>query len=285
MPCTKSTVAEVYENILADLETALELNSLPDKPINTMRVGKAFAYAVKAKALMSMHKFPEALEAAEASLAINDFIYDQRQLTGGDFVRPRIDCQEDLFTTFYERPNLHAYTDEIMAQFEPGSISFNHFPKIDESGFPIGLIIYGVPGLTMWDNNEYYMTTGGLTTIDMYLTRAECLIRSNKGDDLQEAMNVINTIREKRIDPYTPLSAADPAQAFAYLKQLSRTENWFSYRNFVNLKRWNTEDAYKETLRKNLLGQEFELRPDSPLWIFPFPQNATNYNPNLTQNY
>ena len=49
--------------------------------------------------------------------------------------------------------------------------------------------------------------------------------------------------------------------------------------------RWNTEDAYKETLRKNLLGQEFELRPDSPLWIFPFPQNATNYNPNLTQNY
>lgn len=285
VPCTKSTVAEVYENILADLETALELNSLPDKPINTMRVGKAFAYAVKAKALMSMHKFPEALEAAEASLAINDFIYDQRQLTGGDFVRPRIDCQEDLFTTFYERPNLHAYTDEIMAQFEPGSISFNHFPKIDESGFPIGLIIYGVPGLTMWDNNEYYMTTGGLTTIDMYLTRAECLIRSNKGDDLQEAMNVINTIREKRIDPYTPLSAADPAQAFAYLKQISRTENWFSYRNFVNLKRWNTEDAYKETLRKNLLGQEFELRPDSPLWIFPFPQNATNYNPNLTQNY
>ena len=120
----------------------------------------------------------------------------------------------------------------------------------------------------MWDNNEYYMTTGGLTTIDMYLTRAECLIRSNKGDDLQEAMNVINTIREKRIDPYTPLSAADPAQAFA-----------------VNLKRWNTEDAYKETLHKNLLGQEFELRPDSPLWIFPFPQNATNYNPNLTQNY
>lgn len=285
VPCAKSTVAEVYENILADLETALQLNSLPDKPINTMRVGKAFAYAVKAKALMSMHRFPEALQAAEASLAVNDFIYDQRPLADGEFVRPKIDCQEDLFTMFFERPNIHAYTDEIMAQFEPGSISFNHFPKIDESGFPIGLIIYGVPGLTMWDNNEYYMTTGGLTTVDMYLTRAECLIRSNKGDDLLEAMNVINTVREKRIDPYTPLSASDPMQAFAYLRQLSRTENWFSYRNFVNLKRWNTEDAYKETLRKNLLGQEFELRHDSPLWIFPFPQNAVNYNPNLTQNY
>ena len=137
----------------------------------------------------------------------------------------------------------------------------------------------------MWDNNEYYMTTGGLTTVDMHLTRAECLIRSNKGDDLQQAMKIINTIREKRIDPYTPQSATDPATAFKYLKQLSRTENWFSYRNFVNLKRWNTEDAYKETLHKNLQGHEFELRPDSPLWIFPFPQNATNYNPNLTQNY
>lgn len=285
IPCVKSTVAEVYENILADLETALSLNSLPEQPDNTMRVGKAFAYAVKAKALMSMHQFPEAQEAAEASLAVNDFIYDQRPLIDGAFVRPKVDCREDLFTAYYERPNIHAYTDEIMADFEPGSISLNHFPKIDESGFPIGLIIYGVPGLTMWDNNEYYMTTGGLTTVDMHLTRAECLIRSNKGDDLQQAMKIINTIREKRIDPYTPQSAADPATAFKYLKQLSRTENWFSYRNFVNLKRWNTEDAYKETLHKNLQGHEFELRPDSPLWIFPFPQNATNYNPNLTQNY
>lgn len=30
IPCVKSTVAEVYENILADLETALSLNSLPN---------------------------------------------------------------------------------------------------------------------------------------------------------------------------------------------------------------------------------------------------------------
>lgn len=285
VPCTKSTVAEVYENILADLETALALNSLPDEPVNTMRVGKAFAYAVKAKALMSMHRFPEALEAAEASLAVNDFIYDQRALIDGDFIRPQIDCREDLFTAFYERPNLHAYTDELMAEFESGSISFNHFPKIDESGFPIGLIIYGVPGLTMWDNNEFYLSTGGLTTIDMYLTRAECLIRSNRGSDLQDAMQVINDIRRKRIDPFTELTASTPAQAFAHLKRLSRTENWYSYRNFVNMKRWNTEDAYKETFHKILQGHEFELRPDSPLWIFPFPQNATSYNPNLTQNY
>lgn len=285
VPCPKSTVAEVYQYILDDLDTALALNSLPDQPANTMRVGKAFAYAVKAKALMAMHRFPEALEAAEKSLAINDAIIDQHTLIEGSFVRPKVDCPEDLFTAFYERPNLHAYTDELMAQFEPGSISYGYFPKIDESGFPIGLIIYGLPGLTMWDNNDYYMSSGGLTTIDMYLTKAECLIRSNKGDDLARAMQLINMIRENRIEPCTPLQAADPAEAFAYLKRLSRTENWYSYKNFVDLKRWNTEAAYRETLRKNLLGQQFELRPDSPLWIFPFPQNATSYNPNLTQNY
>src|SRR5690606_16988476 len=49
----KKTVQEVYDLILSDLDAAFALNSLPDTPAN-MRVGKAFAYAVKAKVLMSM---------------------------------------------------------------------------------------------------------------------------------------------------------------------------------------------------------------------------------------
>ena len=56
-------------------------------------------------------------------------------------------------------------------------------------------------------------------------------------------------------------------------------------KNFINMKRWNTEPEYQTTLRKTLLGKDYELTPDSPLWIFPIPLSASSINPNLTPNY
>jgi hypothetical protein len=113
------------------------------------------------------------------------------------------------------------------------------------------------------------------------------LIRTGAVDKISEAVDILNYIRTNRIlsAEYTPVSAANATETFALLKKVSRTEGWFGCRNYINLKRWNTEDAYKETLRKTLLDVDYELAPDSPLWIFPFPQNAAAFNPNLTKNY
>ena len=62
VPDDKKTVAEVYEAILKDLDAAFALNSLPENPAK-MRVGLAFAYAAKAKILMSMRDYDGAFEA------------------------------------------------------------------------------------------------------------------------------------------------------------------------------------------------------------------------------
>jgi len=100
-------------------------------------------------------------------------------------------------------------------------------------------------------------------------------------------MDVLNALRRKRItaSSYTPLTAATEAQAIAYIQKVSKIEYLFTNKNFINIKRWNTEDAYKQTITRTVNGQTFSLPPDSPLWIFPFPQSGTAYNPNLTQNY
>jgi hypothetical protein len=34
-----------------------------------------------------------------------------------------------------------------------------------------------------------------------------------------------------------------------------------------------------------IAGKTYTLRPDSKLWIFPFPLNAVEVNPNLTHNW
>jgi tetratricopeptide (TPR) repeat protein len=289
-PNKKYTVQEVYDFILADLEAALALNSLPDEPINRMRVGEAFAYAAKAKVLMSMRRFEDALEAANTSLSIKSSIDDHRLQEGNiapmdrnGLVRPELQSSEDLFyvASFYLL--YMSPTPELKASFESGSIFYSFVSNSMYTMLGYGSMFHGIDCDIMVMPNAFY-NTSGLTTVDMHLTKAECLIRDGK---FTQAVDILNNIRENRVisSMYAPVTVANATEAFALLKRVSRTENWFGSKNYINLKRWNTEDAYKETFRKTLLGVNYELKPDSPLWIFPFPQNATGFNPNLTHNY
>ena len=118
-PNEKLTVGQVYESILEDLNAALDLNSLPANP-NKMRVGLPFAWAAKAKVLMSMRDYEGAFAAAGESLKLKNTIddYNQKielgtfgtqlapmlQIMGitadlRELVRPYLTCEEELFET------------------------------------------------------------------------------------------------------------------------------------------------------------------------------------------
>ena len=308
VPNKKLTVQQVYDQILADINKALDLGSLPVSP-NRMRIGLPFAYAAKAKILMSMRDYEGAFAAAGESLKLNNTINDYNDLlkpenilgTGTiELTRPYLTLEEDLFDT---PSNIVAQglTPDLWNTFEDNHL-FTNYLLTDERVY--GSLIYGISsygivipysyGFNIWYNPL------GLTTVDMYLVQSECYIRNG---NITEAMKLLNQIRENRVNPYKPASASSENEAMDWLKRISRTENFATFKNFINLKRWNTEVKYQETLRKtiewdiNILDNNgqivdvehhtftAELRPDSPLWIFPFPQNARNYNPNLTQNY
>lgn len=302
-PNEKRTVAKVYELILADLDAALDLKSLAVNP-DKMRVGLPFAHAVKAKVLMSMRDYDGAFAAAGEALKLKNTIddYNDKVVTNTDyaafgktfqeFTREYLTCEEELFETpyfFFYTP----FSPEFWEDVEEHHV-FRSYLITDDMIF--GIPMYGgqfngvhVPFLM---NMKMYYSPLGLTTVDMYLVQAECLIREGKTGD---AMDLLNIIREKRVvtGNWQEVSASTPEEAFEWLRKISRTENFFTPKNFINLKRWNTEGAYAKTLHKTYsytAGTEerevsYELRPDSPLWIYPFPQNATNLNPNLTQNY
>ena len=313
-PNEKLTVGQVYESILEDLNAALDLNSLPANP-NKMRVGLPFAWAAKAKVLMSMRDYEGAFAAAGESLKLKNTIddYNQKielgtfgtqlapmlQIMGitadlRELVRPYLTCEEELFET-PSGFSLTSFSLEFWQDVEENHLFHSYIltdKKINAlSPIPIvgnmGEQFSGID-ISMPLNMNLYYSPIGLTTVDMYLVQAECYIREGKTD---EAMNLLNTIREKRVltGTYQPETASTSEEAFVWLKKISRTENFYTAKTFINLKRWNTEEKYRETLHKTYRyeNQErsYELRPDSPLWIFPFPQNATNLNPNLTQNY
>lgn len=329
---TKKTVQEVYDYILSDLDAAFALNALPDNPAK-MRVGKAFAYAVKAKVLMAMHDYDGADLAAAASLELNNKLLDHRTdrlaipMPPFDipfFNRPKFN-DEELFYQMSSFTMRYIYSPDLLASFDPNDILLKHGElENNVATYLTGGVLMNqggnmtsVAGVQAWfhyvmaGDYKIHYSINSLTTVDMYLTRAECLLRGGNAN-IPAAMAILEKLRERRIKPeaYVPMSVNTQAEAIAALKRVARNENFATSKNFLDMKRWNaTETEWQTTLTKTLtlapqgfmplggnpmngwmpippvITRSYTLRPDSPLWIFPFPQVATNYNPNLTQNY
>lgn len=301
IPTEPVSVKKVYENILADLEKAIELNGLPTTAVNRMRMSKPCAYAAKALALISMQEFDLAAEAAREALTLNKAVNNYNEMTttytgnitGGKYTviyRPILKCEEDLFYTH----NIEFYngiSPEAWNAFEEGhachdkmttdKMMYDYLPNTG-----LGVSMTGLPDyIYTFDTNSGWNNCGMKAT-HMYLIIAEAEIRNN---NYKEAMKALDAIRVNRIDPsvYAPLegTVTTKEDAIYHLKQTSHGENIYSYYNFINRKRWNQVEGYKETLTRNIAGKVFTLAPDSPMWIFPFPKNALNTNPNLSQNY
>jgi hypothetical protein len=284
----KRTVQEVYSNLLSDIDAAFALNALPDYPINSMRVGKGFAYAVKARILLSMRNYPAAQAAAEASLSFNSTLEDHRPFLkppaglGLPVSRNGVAAPDNLFFAYLGKIYPYTYIPslEILKNYyEQGNILKDSTNVYD---YVLGSALSGVAGVAMFATPNYQQNAGGMTASDTYLIKAECLIRSGK---ISEGMDIINEIRKRRIYPYTPLTAFSDIQAMGFLQRTTRIEFLFTWRNFVDIKRWNAEGKYAQIIVRTINGVRYELTPNSPLWIFPFPKSGTDFNSTLTQNY
>lgn len=285
----KKTVKEVYDNLLADLDAGISSGALTNQPKNSMRIGKGFAYGVKAQVLLSMRNYPAALEAVNEALKYNSTLEDHRSLLAINPVADRtlsrvgISAADNVFYAFGNSfdPSILTASPEVLTNYEAGNIIKD---RTETYNYLFGQLYVGLTDSPAWLAINYEGNSAGMTTSDLVLMKAECLIRTNK---INEGMDEINSIRIRRIDPanYVALSAATEEQAMGYLQKTSRIEFIFTIRNFINIKRWNREGKYQQTITRTVNGKSYTLAPNSTLYVFPFPQSATQFNETLTQNY
>lgn len=295
----KSTVEEVYTQILKDINEAIELDGLPDVAVNKMRFNKPAAYAVKALTLLNMQKWDEAEEAAKQALAINSAVNDYNSsyqgtiqgLIGGTYSvinRDKKGTDEDYFLNgdleFY-----NAYTPTTMANFEEGhaykekmgnmNMAYDYLMDAGES-------MLGESGFNFTYDLNSRWNDGGLRSTQMYLAIAEC--EAHKGN-FDTAMEYLDKVRINRIDPakYQPLkgTVSTEKDAIAHVKQVTLNEDIYSSFIFIDKKRWNQLDGWKQSYSRTLAGKTYTIAPDSKMWIFPFPMSVMNNNDKITQNY
>ncbi|MEL1255230.1 RagB/SusD family nutrient uptake outer membrane protein [Flavobacterium sp. DGU38] len=292
---SKSTVAQVYDFIQKDIEDALPY--LQEKPRDVYHPSLAFAYAFKAKVHLFKREIALAKEAAEKSLSYNNKIFDlvAYSAQGGPNVLSvpaanNIEVLSYQYMTGYNEMNFayqNIISPELRTLFGTNDARFNLFFNTTST-----------TNLDQGSNTAYWATvytrffypTVGMKTTEVYLMLAECYAREDK---LTEAVDILNTLRAKRILSGT-VNLTVPAtrkETMGLVINERRKELLLGFNRFFDLKRLNTETEYAKTItrvfpivNKTVPQKTYTLLPNSRLYIIPFPLSVMMKNPKLTLN-
>ncbi|OOV17620.1 RagB/SusD family nutrient uptake outer membrane protein [Flavobacterium sp. LM4] len=292
---SKSTVAQVYDFIQKDIEDALPY--LQEKPRDVYHPSLAFAYAFKAKVHLFKREIALAKEAAEKSLSYNNKIFDMVAYSaqGGPNVLSvpaanNIEVLSYQYMTGYNEMNFayqNIISPELRTLFGTNDARFNLFFNTTST-----------TNLDQGSNTAYWATvytrffypTVGMKTTEVYLMLAECYAREDK---LTEAVDILNTLRAKRILSGT-VNLTVPAtrkETMELVINERRKELLLGFNRFFDLKRLNTETEYAKTItrvfpivNKTVPQKTYTLLPNSRLYIIPFPLSVLIKNPKLTLN-
>lgn len=288
-PYKQVTIKEIYDDILKNVGAALP--NLPETSATVLHPNKGTAYAFLARCYLQMGKYTEALSNAEKALQANSTLFDWTEYYNAN-------------KTQIEKPKSYTRTASPMGFDFVENYNYRH-GSVSYASSEISLLVGRAPSFEAGDAHfasrwkirtvgadTYYYSTltgffnyGGMTTTEVYLIKAECLARAGK---TQEAMDVLNTVRVKRIlsTVYQPLVAANADEALKYIIKTKTNELILTIMPFADSRRWNKEEKLARTFTKVVNGKTYSLSPNSYMWTMPFPKGATDNpgNGSITQN-
>ena len=300
----KSSVEKVYEFIIKDLEESVDL--LQEKPANIYHPNKAYGYGLLAQVYLFHRDWEKARDAALKSLAINDELVDYNVINdAGGVARYKNfnrDNNPEVLSYMWlasnwtaEQVTYYRYgmiSPELKNLFEANDLRYSLFLR--DTGTSIENWFDKGSGAAIWTpantTERFTYMAVGLRTAEVYLTLAEAYARLN---DLKDATDYVNRLRAKRLSGATT-AIPQPSTQKDMMDQIileRRKELLFGFHRFFDLKRFNTEPEYAKTITRTfpvvtttVPQKTYTLRPDSRLYIIPFPHSARDKNPNLTLN-
>lgn len=268
----------------------------------------AYGYGLKALVCLFHRDWQEAKEAAEQSLRLNSELVDYTTIskvtsntnyryTGGKDGNPEVldPTTSSVGFTGTLMYNYGQISKELTDLFDQANDQrYALFFQNNNGGGAYAYYFDAGVGASCWLSgatlNRFYYATVGLRTAEVYLILAECQARLG---DVSGAMSTVAKIREKRIKGFdaSTVSASNQKDAMDQIITERRKELLFGFHRFWDLKRLNTETEYAKTITRvfpqiteGMESKTYTLRPDSRLYIIPFPSSARERNPNLTLN-
>lgn len=288
-PSKQVTIQELYDFILTDVKEALPyLLKVSQTPLHP---NLGAGYAFYSRVYLQMNNYTEALKYADLALAENNKLYDWIGYYNTN--KAIIDVPNSYTATTspmgYTYVENYTYRHGITSSLSTeNSIPVDRAKRFEagDARFLSRWKIYTVGAET------YYRRTlsgafnfGGITTVEIYLIKAECLARAGQ---ISDALGVLNTVRKTRILPasYQDIATTDKTVALNAIFRTKRNELLQTIIPFADARRLNAEGVYPVSFSKVDAGKTYNLASTSHLWTMPFPQGATNNpgNGTITQN-
>jgi tetratricopeptide (TPR) repeat protein len=288
-PSKQVTIQELYDFILNDIKEALPY--LPKVSQTALHPNLGAGYAFSARVYLQMNNYTEALKYADLALTENNKLYDWIAFYNAN--KTLIETPGN-YTTFTSPMGYNYVENYTYRHGTYNSLTTeNSIPVERAKRFEAGDGRF----LSRWKTytvgaETYYRRTlsgafnfGGITTVEVYLIKAECLARAGQ---ISEALAVLNTVRKTRILPasYQDITTADKTTALKAIYRTKNNELINTLIPFADARRLNVEGVYPVSFSKTANGNTYTLSSASHLWTMPFPQGATKNpgNGTITQN-
>ncbi|MDY0986686.1 RagB/SusD family nutrient uptake outer membrane protein [Flavobacterium sp. CFBP9031] len=272
----RSTVGQVYDQIISDLNSALDNDIQDAAPFNVLPSKRA-VYALLARTYLYMGSYQLSLDNAQKALALQNGLIDFKELaTAYSYPvlvqNPEVIFSKTLLTTYDGSP----LSNDLLNSFDSNDLRYNYYTIAGSNFFPT----YTGRGFGM---TRYSYTNGinvGVSVPEMYLISAECYARLGK---TQQAVDNLNIVRAKRyktgttyqVSAATSKEALDLALIERQKEFVGRGFRWFDQR------RLNLDPLYQKTYTRVFKNQTYTLAPNSDGYVFPINQNYIDLNPEL----
>ncbi len=297
----RGTVRDTYEQIIGDLKEAVDL--LPTTSVVATRPSKASANAMLARVYLSMEDYQNAMAYSSAAIAIkgdlldyNSAAVDKSATTLTPFIRfnPEVLFHSTMAGAQAGLPSLISPGDAgnpraIINQALYNSYNSNDIRKIvffkANTGANAGT--YRFAGNYEQSYNASSMNYfNGLTTAELYLTRAECKARLSQKDS---AMDDLNLLLKNRwySGTFINLTASSADIALDIILKERRKELVMRGQRWTDLRRLNKDPRFSvdqsRTLTENSITTTYNLPPNSSRYTLLIPLDVIQ-NGNYMQN-
>jgi starch-binding outer membrane protein, SusD/RagB family len=261
-PSVRSTVQQTYDQIINDLNKAIDL--LPSTTDFPTKPTKAAAYGMLARVYLSMGDYTNAGVYANLCLQTNSSLMDFNTINA-----PMERFNKE--TIFYH------YCFAVSSILYPtyAKVDTTLYASYDDNDLRKQVFFYEDNGSAYFqgsydlDNSQIF---DGIITDEIYLIRAECFARAG---NTASAMADLNTLLQSRwaSGTFVPYSASDASDALKKILTERRKELIGRGLRWSDLRRFNAEGA-NITLKRVINGNTYTLPPNDPRWILLIPPDV-----------
>ncbi|WP_164849945.1 RagB/SusD family nutrient uptake outer membrane protein [Mucilaginibacter limnophilus] len=265
-PSSRASLAQSYEQVIADLQSAVQL--LRVTPKFKSRPSKTAALGLLSRVYLATGDYINSLKYANDYLTIAPELIDYNtQSPSPSYPFPSYNKE----VTFDAR--LFPHTAFSAAYFRVNSSLFNSYAAND-----LRRTLYfqdGSDGNIMFRGSYYgsRQLFGGIATDEIYLNAAESSARVG---NTAHAMALINELCEKRYrsDNFTPFVAADSKSALEIILAERRKELAFRNLRWMDIRRLSRDPDFAVSVSRTVSGTTYELPAGSEKLVLPIPQKV-----------